>query len=1028
MHVTFISQCEKKSIRKTRSILDRYAVRTGTRTWTTPITKEALTEVNRALRTKATRHTAIACFVNKGNRAMRLLWIVGNKNAFGINGEVPIATRGGTMKQDKKWVSEAIMLAETAGLAHDLGKTSLDFSSKISPSCKDKNRSDPIRHELISAFLVKNMMDENSWMNAWPVMDFSPGSQLTKTFSPRGPKKEAVLFSEIDTPKNSLLFLVATHHHLFEKGTAKRHVRPLGEAKYAQAKMDQDRDDDPIRKIAEISLSNFKTYFEKNTASRRKLAGLTLYARAALILADQKGSSDISHPVGMGDDHQFYANTTKNNDGSIVYNQTLKQHLTKIASEARKITSGMSRSPITPLSDETKKRILASAGKQFNWQNIAAKSLTPNRPTLLLNIAATGAGKTIMNLRASAVLSGNTPLAITTTLGLRALTLQTGDSYKQDLNIKDNEVATIIGCMATRRLHEYETDDEKSVPVSETELEEDLMIDVAGGDSREIPSYLKGFQKAEHCKSLLTSPILVSTIDYVISAGDLTKKSAHGLAILRLMHSDLIIDEVDGFEPKSLAAILRIVKVSAMFGRNVIASSGTLPIVIAEYLLKAYESGHQIYTEMNEIAESFDAIVIDDSVEPLVMNTPKAEAFGVAYKNHLELLQAALLQKTITKKAILIDTNKSESSIDEAIARSSDLFHRDHAWVSSSGKRVSIGLVRIANIRNAIRVATTMSQLEGTHVVCYHARHFMMQRFYIEQKLDKLLKRKKDTGESGNQWMKAFESDEDIARILSTSTGDIKIIVVATPVEEVGRDHDFDWAIIEPTSTQSIVQTAGRVNRHRKFKASNPNVGILRFNYRSCNGKSEAFCRPGYEINGSHQYADMDSKSGIEKHDVAHLIDFKRISDSLDSSLRFDEAAHPFSKLDSKSIKETLKQHADFFINFDERWMSSDAYRDAALRDNSNMVEFYIEKNQGSGVTFFEKQINEYGKINNIQRNNIWNWPANNTDKMLFGLSVEKMIEMCKKADLDEKMGLAIKCYELAENQKHDMTNFGCVK
>ena len=1026
MHVTFISQCEKKSVRKTRSILDRYAVRTGTRTWATPITNEALTEVNRALRSKATRHTAVACFVNKGSRAMRLLWIVGNKKAFGINGEVPIATKGGTMKQEKKWVSEAVMLAETAGLAHDLGKTSLDFSSKISLSCTDKNRSDPIRHELISAFLVKNMMDEKSWGNAWPDMDFSPQSQMTKVFRVN---KDGALFSKIDSPQNSLLFLVATHHHLFEKGTAKRHVRPLGEATCATAKKDTARDDDPIRKIAEIALSNFRNYFENNTGSKRKWAGLTLFSRAALILADQKGSSDNSHPVGLGDDSQFYANTTKNSAGVTVYNQTLKQHLARIASEARKITSGMSRSPITPLSDETKKRILASAGKHFNWQNIAAKSLTPNRPTLLLNIAATGAGKTIMNLRASAVLSGDTPLAITTTLGLRALTLQTGDSYKQDLNIKDNEVAVIIGCMATRRLHEYEKDDEESVPVSEDKLEEDLIIEVAGGDSREIPSYLKGFQKAEHCKSLLTSPILVSTIDYVISAGDLTKKSAHGLALLRLMHSDLIIDEVDGFEPKSLAAILRIVKVSAMFGRNVIASSGTLPVVIAEYLLKAYESGHQIYAEMNEITESFDAIVIDDSVDPLVLNTPKTETgdFKMAYKSHLELLQAALLKKTITKKAFLIETNKTEGSIDSAITTSSNILHRDHAWVSSTGTRVSIGLVRIANIKNAIRVAKILSQQEGTNVVCYHARHFMMQRFYIEKKLDKLLNRKKDTGESCNQWMKAFESDEDIAKILSTSTADIKIIVVATPVEEVGRDHDFDWAIIEPTSTQSIVQTAGRVNRHRKVEISNPNIGILRFNYRSCKGEPEAFCWPGYEIDGSHQYADINKKEGIEKHDVAQLIDFNLISDRLDSSLRFNEAVHRFSSLDSQSIKETLKEHANFFIDFDERWVSSDAYRKAALRDKSNMVEFYIEKTPGSGVVFYEKNINEYGNIPDIQRNNIWNWPTNSTDKMLFGLSVEKMIEMCKEAELDEKMGLSIKCYELPEYKKHEMTTFGCV-
>ena len=217
------------------------------------------------------------------------------------------------------------------------------------------------------------------------------------------------------------------------------------------------------------------------------------------------------------------------------------------------------------------------------------------------------------------------------------------------------------------------------------------------------------------------------------------------------------------------------------------------------------------------------------------------------------------------------------------------------------------------------------------------------------------------------------------------------------------------------------------MNRHRKVEISSPNIGILRFNYRTCRGEPDAFCRPGYEIEGSHQYANINNKNEIEKHDVAQLINFKLISDRLDSSLRFDESAHSFSKIDSIVIGKILGQHADFFINFDERWVSSDAYRDAALRDNSNMVEFYIKKTPGPGVTFFEKQVNKYGKINYEPKSGLWIWSESDIEEMLFGLSIEKMTEMCKKADLDEKMGLSIKCYELAENKKHEMTTFGCI-
>jgi CRISPR-associated endonuclease/helicase Cas3 len=53
---------------------------------------------------------------------------------------------------------------------------------------------------------------------------------------------------------------------------------------------------------------------------------------------------------------------------------------------------------------------------------------------------------------------------------------------------------------------------------------------------------------------------------------------------------------------------------------------------------------------------------------------------------------------------------------------------------------------------------------------------------------------------------------------------------VATPVEEVGRDHDFDWAVIEPSSYRSIIQLAGRVRRHRKEAISTPNIAIMQYN------------------------------------------------------------------------------------------------------------------------------------------------------------------------------------------------------
>lgn len=60
------------------------------------------------------------------------------------------------------------------------------------------------------------------------------------------------------------------------------------------------------------------------------------------------------------------------------------------------------------------------------------------------------------------------------------------------------------------------------------------------------------------------------------------------------MSSDLILDEVDGYEPKALIAVLRLVQLAAMYGRNVICSSATLSLTVAKTIHRAFESGIQM--------------------------------------------------------------------------------------------------------------------------------------------------------------------------------------------------------------------------------------------------------------------------------------------------------------------------------------------------------------------------------------------------------------------------------------------------
>jgi len=90
MMVTFVSQCEKKSLAKTRRVLDAFANRIGSNTWQTVITEEGLQAVKTLLRSTASKNTAVSCHWLRSRSRSELVWIVGNRSKFNAQGVVPV--------------------------------------------------------------------------------------------------------------------------------------------------------------------------------------------------------------------------------------------------------------------------------------------------------------------------------------------------------------------------------------------------------------------------------------------------------------------------------------------------------------------------------------------------------------------------------------------------------------------------------------------------------------------------------------------------------------------------------------------------------------------------------------------------------------------------------------------------------------------------------------------------------------------------------------------------------------------------
>ena len=177
MIVTFISQCEKKAIPRTRRVLDAFADRIGDNTWQTVITEEGLIAVKKLLRKTVTKSTAVSCHWIRGRRRSELLWIVGNRNKFNREGVVPVNTTQKKLDQNK-WENDwhylplIKALVAISALLHDWGKATVLFQEKLQPKNKQSIKGDPLRHEWISCLLLnalvhssENPKNDHAWLN-----------------------------------------------------------------------------------------------------------------------------------------------------------------------------------------------------------------------------------------------------------------------------------------------------------------------------------------------------------------------------------------------------------------------------------------------------------------------------------------------------------------------------------------------------------------------------------------------------------------------------------------------------------------------------------------------------------------------------------------------------------------------------------------------------------------------------------------------------------------------------------------------
>jgi CRISPR-associated endonuclease/helicase Cas3 len=975
MHVVFVSSCESKAIKKTRAIIDRYATRIADRSWASPFTIEALDEVHQALKRTATRQTSVACYQNIGRDGLKLKWIVGNKQAYDGFGAYAIETRS-RKKEFPLFLRHAALVAHASGLGHDFGKANQKFASKLLST--EKNESDKVRHEWISAWLIENMDGDfsvKSLKEAWAAWEKSGTRQVVDKNNPWLP-----IPTVVDTAARAMTFCVATHHRLFGYADTKSSIPPKnhGIDKHINGMASVQSE---IKKCTIADWGPWESVMDQLAIKYKRIQeiegdshywrGVSLIARACLVLADHEVSS---MRYGKKSNTDTWANSVKNENGERKHNQPLTYHLETVGKYAAANITMFIGTDLPMVSAETRAKIEAPVAKdadKYGWQDEGFNFLrerVSKDPSLIFNVAGTGAGKTLGNVKILAALNPD-GLRITAGFNLRTLTLQTRDAYKQQIGLQDDEIGCIVGGANNiiEKIHGFALHDDED----RKEAQEWNIKTVTRND---LPDWLNHFHSnnKEHCLKLIGTPVIVTTMDHLIEAGEPGKQAGHALAMMRIASSDLIIDEADSYDPKSLMAVLRVIEIAAMFGRNIVVSSATLPVVLANAISQAWQSGNTMCKALRGTGDG-QIYCISNKIAPKQVGF---DGFRNSYESYVEQIAIKVAQSEVTKifgiVSPIIDPDNPQKGFINRIATSIEELHQaNHQQVAN--KTVSIGLVRVANVDPCIEIAETLAAHDGhadIYAMTYHAREVLARRTWKEKGLDLILTRKPD--QKPDWWVRSPE----IQKIIDASQKNMIIfVVVATPVAEVGRDHDYDWAVIEPSSMTSIIQTSGRVNRHRLKPICYPNIHILNRNWAylmptQYKNESNCYTSPGHQIT-------MDKvKTHVlneETMDVSTM--FKPLSTDggteqkeMDVRLIFGANKVKFSSEDDLGL-EHITRGALTALKDQKSWLNGWVYDTYALREEKKQSQFiynfgtqeieklrFYENNKKSGrESFFDK-------------------------------------------------------------------------
>lgn len=951
--------------------MDAYGLRVGSKTWTLKISKIGKDVLISKLKRVASKNTSIA-FYSKGK--IDPIQVIGSKKYF-HNGQTSIETESEAEEDIHNSVESLHQkIISMSAFFHDIGKGESRGQSYFHSSTKS-TRIDPnidqIKHELSSFFLlrffsiiskineedrkkeIKEVCDnglrikknkessESTFLNTHCV-----NKEVKKDFS------SLINFSS-NAKKNKLDFnvivetLVLFHHKLSEVGSAGKFdkevvgfnksyllgIKTINQNPYMPNIINFNFTEEELtsyfniymKKITEIENISNKINV---SADIKLLEYLFQLGRMIVISSDHRASQlaieNEKEAIKNGKDidltGEIIAKSKKHGY------QLLSAHLKEAETISNEIFELLHSNSFNSLKKEDSKYLLHKPAnlnikEKYQWQRPGIKFVEDNYSEgglFCVVISSTGAGKTRFCAELASTITPE--LRLNVALGLRTLTLQTGTKYKDMYKLGDDKIVTQIGDILTKKIHDNHAGEKDQFFLEMNEEDEvddfDLIVDQKENKNIEssFPECLSTSFDSFSKKRYLSSPIVISTVDYLVKAGDY-RKSNFIVPQLRVISSDLLLDEVDGYDPEDSLSLIRLCYMAGLYGRKLYLSTATAMTSLIDILHKAFLDGYQVYAGANKKNKIVHSFLITDEKDKSgymnIYNTSNDDSLISQYiekyknlikkeeTNHVVKIKNITLNESKEEFLQTIINNKSNSNngrlgdfFNESISLSKNNYETSMNKYGQELK-LSAGMIRVAHIQSGFQVVMELLQDVKTYkkikprtkinIIFYHSSMSIQSRGYVEKAMDETLNR-----EEGNYLINSPIFRKQANKIDQESKdgkyNEIITIFVVTPVEEVGRDHDFDWAIVEPSSLRSIIQTNGRVNRHRmnNIDTNKPNIIIMNKNIalQQNKGRIPVYCFPGFETKES-LFEDDSSNRDIQNitisEETKHTIQFKSI-------------------------------------------------------------------------------------------------------------------------------------------------------